>query len=114
MTTNFETPQMAGDIIDLLNKTQKYKLTLSYPDGAVTGLLPTDHPVVMENAEGNSYSLVNGDALEDAKALFITQDPQAALAFLQGFYLGMFGDVRLENVQDELTELTQMFVAEPA
>lgn len=105
----FEKPETVVDTITLLNKTQKWKFTLSLPDGSAVGLLPTLHPVVMQNAEALMYTLINGDDLEEAKALLVTDDGVAAATFLYGCYLGAFGDVPLENVQDEIMEHNRLF-----
>lgn len=105
----FEAPKDAADIVTLLNKTQKWKFTLSLPDGTATGLLPTLHPVVMQNAEAMHYTLINGDDLESAKAVFITDDLYDALAFLHGMYLGQFGDIPLEHIQDNIAAYDRLF-----
>lgn len=105
----FEAPDNPADIITLLNKTQKWKFTLSLPDGTATGLLPTLHPVVMSNAEALKYTLINGDDPDAAKPILITEDALAATAFLHGLYLGLFGETPLETIQDDLQHYDRLF-----
>jgi hypothetical protein len=88
-------------LVNLINRGGKWRLTLTDSSGRVYGHYQEDYGRFQGVETGNSV-IYNGDFDDDARPLLIAETDEAAIVFLYGMFLGMFGDRPLEAIQDDL------------
>jgi hypothetical protein len=97
----FEIPDTFAELVSLINRTGKWRLTLIDTAGHVIGHYQTDYGHFRESPFGDAV-VYNGEIDDSGHPLFAAPSNEEATIFLSGIYLGLFGERRLEEIQDDL------------
>ena len=105
----FEIPGSLGELVTMINRAGKLRLTLIDIAGHVFGHYQTDYGHFRELPFGDAV-IYSGEVDDAGHVLFSATTDEEAAIFLSGIYLGLFGERRLEEVQDELAGRTDRYL----
>ena len=105
----FEIPPSLSELVALINRNKKWNLTVIDTGGHVYGHYETDYGHFRETMHGAAV-VYSGDVDDAGHALLVSETDEGALIFLSGIFLGLYGERRLEEIQDEVAGRTDRFL----
>ncbi len=109
MHVGYEAPTSVAALLDLINQTQRFRLTLVTVNGTIFGHLNTAFGKTHVSPTGQAL-VFEGEIDDDARPQFVCDSDEAALTYLYGVFLGVFGGRGLEAIQDEMTHRPERFI----